>query len=200
MGFTIRRGTVWVVAALLMAGSLLLSNFLSHKQSALPILDSLGGDFSLPATTHDVHKLSHFKGKVVLLNFGFTHCPDVCPTVLSRMKSVLEQGGFSNDELQLIFVTLDPERDSIEKLQPYLAYFDPQLVGLSGSVEDVKKVADLYKVYFVKEQPEADGSYAITHSSHIYLIDGLGRTRATFSNNVSVAEMVEVIRNLIREP
>lgn len=195
-----RRGAVWLAAALLLAGSTLLSYFLSqHRQPALPVLDSLGGEFSLPSTRGHLHKLTDFQGKVILLNFGFTHCPDVCPTVLSRMKSVLTQGDFSNDELQLIFVTLDPERDSIEILKPYLAYFDPQIVGLSGTVADVQNVADLYKVYFNKEQPETDGSYAITHSSHIYLIDGLGRTRATFSNNVSVGEMVEAIKNLIQE-
>lgn len=168
-------------------------------QQPLAHLDSLGGDFTLPGTLGHETSLADFRGRVVLLNFGFASCPDVCPTVLSRMRATLLALGDESDEVQALFVTIDPERDTLEKLSPYVRFFDPSFVALRGSEEQTRVIADRYKVYYRREAMPAPMEYGFSHSDHIYLIDRNGRVRATFSSGTTTEAMLRDIGSLLAE-
>jgi len=161
----------------------------------LPVLDELGGEFTLTSTLRDVTHLSDFRGRLVLLSFGYTGCPDVCPTTLARVRDVLRMlGEDAASRVQPLFITLDPDRDRVDRLNPYLTFFDESFVGLTGTREQIAEVADLFKVH---RQQAADESYGISHSNQIYLLDQEGRVRATFSSNVTVPSVVETVARLL---
>lgn len=169
----------------------------STLKDPLPVFDTLGGDFSLPSTEGRTVKLSEFRGKVVLLNFGFTSCPDVCPTVLAKMRALLETLGDQSDEIQPLFVTIDPDRDSIEKLSSYLPYFHPSIIGLRGDNNELAEVADLYKVLYQKESIDSELGYGFLHNDHIYLIDQQGQVRAMYSGSVKPMTIIGEIKTLL---
>lgn len=152
---------------------------------ALPIFDAIGGDFSLPSTLGKLITLSDYHGKVVLLNFGFTSCPDICPTVLSRLaklNSELEaKYGINSQLLQVIFISVDPERDSTAILKNYLTFFDSTFIGISGSLEETKELAKRYAIYFEKLTVE-NNSYQVAHTDKILLLDKRGRLRGLYSH------------------
>ena len=156
----------------------------------LPVLDSVGGDFSLDSTLGKPLGPADYRGAPLLVNFGFTHCPDVCPTTLSRIRDVI--AALPEAPINALFVTLDPERDTIEMLRTYLGGFGSQFVGFSGSAEALAEIWQMYRVY-----RDVDESGNFTHSNEIYLLDQQGRTRATFDGNVRVSEMVETVAKLI---
>lgn len=195
------RATVFLLAIVVLLGTLYARNHFEERavaRDALPVIASLGGDFSLPATTGDEVSLAQFRNRLVLLNFGYTSCPDVCPTVLARMRQLLLGLGDAASEVQPLFVTIDPERDTLEVLKPYLAYFHPAFIGLSGNEEQTRTAADLFKVYYVREGENANG-YDFTHSDRIYLIDRQGQVRATFAAYTTDAEMLDTTRRLLAE-
>jgi protein SCO1 len=169
----------------------------STLKQQLPILDTLGGEFALPSTKGRTIKLSEFRGKVVLLNFGFTSCPDVCPTVLAKIRALLEALGDQSDEIQPLFVTIDPERDSIEKLIGYLPYFHPSIIGLRGDNKELAEIADLYNVLYQKESIDSKLGYGFLHNDHIYLIDQQGQVRAMYSGSVKPMTIIEEIKTLL---
>jgi protein SCO1/2 len=143
--------------------------------------------------------LADFRGRVVLLNFGFTTCPDVCPTVLSRMRQVLEDLGPEAAAVAPLFVTIDPERDTPERLAPYLAHFSPAFVGLSGSEAEVRAASAPFKAFYERTPMPAPMEYGFAHSDQIYLLDREGRVRATFGNALRVPEMTATVRRLLLE-
>lgn len=163
----------------------------------LPVLYTLGGDFELASTLGRDVRLSEFAGDVVLLNFGFTHCPDVCPAALARMRDVI--AALDDERLQPVFVTLDPARDTVEQMQPFLGHFGERFIGMTGTDEAVAQAADAYQVFYEKEDIASELGYSISHSSQIYLLDGAGRVRATFGQNVPVPRMVETVARLLEE-
>jgi len=167
--------------------------------SALPVLNTLGGEFTLPGTRGRDVSLSDYQDRMVLLNFGFTSCPDVCPTVLARMRALLLDLEALDVEAQPLFVTLDPERDSLPTVDAYLANFHPAFVGMSGTAEQIATVAALYEVHYQREELESELGYSIAHSSHIYLIDGRGRVRAMFGGSHRLSDMVDTARQLAGE-
>ena len=191
------RISVVLAAALLMAGAVIGANYLQNKlHPELPILEGLGGDFSLPSTTGQSLQLSELYGKVVLLNFGFTSCPDVCPTALSRMRKALDLLE-NNADIQPLFVTIDPERDSLEKLSDYLPYFHPAIIGLRGDSSQLQKVAALYKVLYQKQVMDSALEYGFLHNDHIYLLDQQGHVRAMYSGSVTPEHMATQISSLL---
>lgn len=194
------RGLAWLLGiGALATAVLLLQKFqpLMPVEPPLPVIDSLGGDITLPSTQGPGTRLSDYQGKLVLLNFGFTTCPDVCPAALSRMREVLNAVDPDGGQLQLIFVTIDPERDTIEKLRDYLAYFHPSFVGMSGSDEQIEVAAGLFKVYYQRENLESGIDYGFAHSDQIYLLDKQGRVRATFGSSVTPQQMVKDVQHLL---
>ncbi len=131
----------------------------------------------------------NYKGRWQLVFFGFTHCPDICPTTLAYMGSVLDLLGTDADQVTPLFVTVDPERDTPESLKDYVANFHPQLVGLTRNKAQVAATADAFKVYHEKlsDEDAADG-YAMAHAGHIYLMAPDGRFDAVFLESAQPAE------------
>ncbi len=134
----------------------------------------IGGPFTLIDQNGVKRSSADFRGRFMLVYFGYSYCPDVCPTTLSLMADALDKLGAKADAIVPIFITIDPERDSPAKLKPYLASFGPRFVGLTADLATIKKVAALYRVYLRKE-PLAGGNYAMDHSSVIYLMGRDGK-------------------------
>jgi protein SCO1/2 len=170
--------------------------------NSLPVV-GIGGDFSLPATRDGELALSSLRGKVVLLNFGFTHCPDVCPAVLLRMGGVLrelEKEGIDATRVQPLFVTFDPERDTLPHLAEYLAYFHPALIGLRGDEAQTRELARRYKVIYLKQDTQSAGGYVFQHSDYIYVIDTWGRVRLLIGSGDPDTALVMAVKRLLNEP
>jgi cytochrome oxidase Cu insertion factor (SCO1/SenC/PrrC family) len=136
---------------------------------------AVGAPFTLTNARGKRASLSDFRGKVVLLYFGFTYCPDVCPTDLAAIAQTLKSLGTSGDQVQPLFITLDPARDTRELLRSYVAAFHPSIVALTGSEEEIRGVATAYKVFFEKVTPPGSKTYSIDHSAFIFLLDRNGK-------------------------
>jgi protein SCO1 len=138
-----------------------------------------------------------FRGKVVAVFFGFTHCPDVCPTTLATMKAVKEKLGADGERLQVIFVTVDPERDTPDLLAKYVTAFDPAFLGMHGSPDTTAQTAKAFKVYYQKVPGKTPDSYTIDHTASTYLYDPQGRLRLFVRHGQSVDPIVADIRLLL---
>lgn len=136
-----------------------------------------GKDFRMPDQNGQTRTLQDFRGKAVVMFFGFTQCPDVCPTTLTEIVQAKQLLGPAGDKVQGIFVTVDPERDTPEVLKAYLANFDPTLVGLRGSPEELAAMAKDFKIYYRKVEGKASGTYTMDHSAASYVYDPEGRLR-----------------------
>jgi len=137
----------------------------------------IGGDFALMDHAGKTRRLSDFRGKLVVVFFGFTHCPDVCPTTLSDMAEVKKKLGKDGDRLQVLFVTLDPERDTQALLAQYVPAFDPSFVGLYGSPEATAAAAKDFKVFYQKVPGRPSSSYIVDHTAASFVFDQEGRIR-----------------------
>ena len=136
-------------------------------------------DFLLQGSDGSQFKLSRYRGKVVALGFGYTSCPDVCPTTLLDLAQVRKKLGTSDKEFQVVYVTVDPERDSVQRLRQYLAVFDPAFIGATGTPEQLAEVRKDYGILASKQNFEGSKSgYLVHHSSFVYLIDRAGNLRA----------------------
>ncbi|AGT08411.1 electron transport protein SCO1/SenC [Paracoccus aminophilus JCM 7686] len=133
----------------------------------------IGADFSLPATDGRRLDPEALRGKPYLLFFGFTHCPEICPMALSEIALRLDELGLEGDRLTPIFVTVDPARDTLAHLRDYLGWFDPRLIGLSGSAAETEAIARSFRATY-RKVPTEGGDYTMDHSAAIYLIDGAG--------------------------
>jgi protein SCO1/2 len=159
-----------------------------------------GRTLELRDTTGRQRSLSEFKGKVVLLFFGFTQCPDVCPTTLGQVSQALKQLGADAARVQVIFVTLDPERDTASLLGQYLVSFDPGFVGLRGDLDATRAAAKEFKVFFERRAGSSPERYSIDHSSQTYVIDAKGRLRLFVRHERLGEDLAPDIRMLLREP
>ena len=141
-----------------------------------------------------------FRGRFQLITFGYTYCPDVCPTTLSEMAAVMKELGEAAKQLQPIFITVDPERDTQAVLKTYTQFFDPRILGLTGSPEFVRRTADNYKVRFEKVQEAGAPAdrYAMDHSAGMYLLGPDGRFLAKFPYAMPVQELTRRIRDYLK--
>ena len=137
-----------------------------------------GQDFPLPDAQGQLRSVKDFAGKVVVVFFGYTQCPDVCPTTLQELVEAKALLGAQGDRLQGVFVSLDPERDTPEVLRAYTQAFDPEMVALTGTAEQITAVAKDFKVFFKKVEGKQPGSYTLDHSAGIYMYDPQGQLRA----------------------
>jgi protein SCO1/2 len=135
---------------------------------------TVGGAFALSDQNGVIRRDADFRGRFMLVFFGFTYCPDVCPTTMIVLKEALEKIGGKADRVVPIFISVDPERDTPAVLKPYLAAFGPRFVGLTGSLADVTAAARAYRVYF-RKKPQPGGAYSVDHSSIIYLMGPDGK-------------------------
>jgi len=155
-----------------------------------------GKDLRLPDIDGRARSLADFKGKAVLLFFGFTQCPDVCPTALARAAEVKKLLGADGERLQVVFVTVDPERDTPEILKAYMAAFDPGFVALRGSPEQLAATAKDFKIFYQKV-PTGD-SYSMDHTAISYAFDRQGRLRLALSHQLSARAYTADIRKLLQ--
>ena len=132
---------------------------------------------ALPDVNGQPRTLGDFKGKVTVVFFGYTQCPDVCPTTMTELAQVKKSLGADGDKLQAVFVTIDPERDTPEILKSYMASFDPSFVALRGTLEQTQATAKEFKVYFAKVPGKTEGSYTMDHSAGAFVLDTKGNVR-----------------------
>jgi len=171
---------------------------------AFQAVDLTGADyakgFSLPDSQGRVRTLEEFKGKVVAVFFGYTQCPDVCPTTLAEMADIKRQLGADGDRLQSVFISVDPERDTPEILSAYMANFDPSFIALRPtSAEQLAAVAKDFKVYYKKVDGAAPGTYTMDHSAATYLYDPLGRLRLYSKYGTGSAPLLADIKLLLEQ-
>jgi len=134
----------------------------------------IGGDFELTSQLNQPYSTHDARGKVVMLFFGFTHCPDVCPNTLGTVQTVLGQLGEQAKDVQPIFITVDPQRDKPEILKKYLQYFNNNYIGLTGTSEEIDKVVKQYQGFYSYEGDVENGQYSVDHTSNLYIINKLG--------------------------
>jgi len=156
-----------------------------------------GKDFALTDHTGKPRTLADFRGKVVVMFFGFTRCPDVCPTTLAELKAVKEQLGEDGKRLQVLFVTVDPERDTQKLLADYVPAFDQSFLGLYGDMAATARVAKDFRVYYQKAPGKTPDSYTVDHTAGSYIFDPQGRLRL-FARHGSAANLDADIRTLLR--
>ncbi len=152
----------------------------------------------LALTDHDgkPRTLADFRGKVVTVFFGFTHCPDVCPTTLVEMAQVVKELGTDGSRVQVLFVTVDPERDTQQVLKRYVPSFNPAFLGLYGDAEATARAAKEFKVY-IQKQPAKDGHYSVDHSAGTYVLDREGRLRLFAGYGAGAPALLHDIRILL---
>src|ERR1700749_2633246 len=134
-------------------------------------------DFRLPDQNGQVRTLKDFRGKLVVMFFGYTQCPDVCPTTMAEMSAVMQQLGPQADQVQVLLVTIDPERDTQQLLAQYVPAFDKRFLGLYGTPEQTAKVAKEFKVFYAKVPGKTEGSYTMDHTAASYVFDKQGKIR-----------------------
>ncbi len=132
---------------------------------------------TLTAAGGEQVSLDDFTGKAVLLYFGYTSCPDVCPTTLAALADALDELGSRRDEVQVVMVTVDPARDTPELLASYVAHFDPSFIGLGGTAEEIATAASAYGIYYQKGEGTVETGYEVDHTAQVMLIDPQGRYR-----------------------
>ncbi|UGY00706.1 SCO family protein [Bradyrhizobium quebecense] len=162
--------------------------------------EPVGGPFALTDQAGHARTDKEFRGSLMLVYFGFTYCPDVCPTDLQAIALALDKLGPDGDQVQPIFITVDPERDTAAHLAEYVPLFHARLIGLTGAPEVIRKVADAYKVYYARVPLKDAGDYTVDHTAYIYLMDRDGNYLGFFPPGTSADRMVEIIRPRLAEP
>jgi protein SCO1/2 len=156
----------------------------------------VGGPFTLLDHTGKKRSLAEFKGKVVLIYFGYMFCPDICPTDLSNLAGLLKRLGKDSDQVQTIFITLDPERDTPELIGRYVQHFDKRILGLRGTEQQTKQVATQYKTFYEKVSLNGN-QYVIDHTAFIYIMNRAGKYVAFFPPGTSPERMEIMVREAL---
>jgi len=166
---------------------------LHREEAGVPI----GGPFRLQAADGREVTDADFRGRWMLVYFGYTHCPDACPTALQDMANALDTlGPEAKKKVAVLFITVDPERDTPAVMRDYVTAFDAPITGLSGTSEETAAVAKAYKVYYAKH-PKAGGDYDMDHSSVIYVMDPRGRFVANFTHETAPDAIAAKLRTLM---
>ena len=160
---------------------------------------AFGNDFSLADPDGKVRTLADFKGKVVVIFFGYTQCPDICPTTLTEMQQVMTLLGPQSDKVQVLFVTVDPERDTAEILKQYVPAFDPRFLGLRPADEAaLEKVTKDFKIYYKKVPGTKPGSYTMDHTAGSYAFDPEGRLRLYIKHAQGPETLAHDLKELLK--
>ena len=183
------RIVLWVLVAAVAIGATALYLF---RPPARP-LGVTGQSFALASTKGGDFTQASLKGTPSLIFFGYTFCPDVCPTTLALMGAALDRLGPDQDRIVPVFITIDPERDTPEVLKKYVAAFGPRLVGLTGTPDEIAKVEKEYRVY-AKKGPIENGTYAMDHSSVIYLMGPDGKLVSFYDEAVTPEDLAQKIK------
>jgi len=157
-----------------------------------------GRGFELTGHDGKAHTLADFRGKVVVLFFGYTQCPDVCPTTLAELSQVMKDLGADASRVQVLFATVDPERDTPELLSRYVPAFNPTFLGLSGDAAATARTAKEFRIIYQKQPGATPGSYSMDHSAGTFIFDPQGRLRVYVSYGQGPDVFVHDIRELLR--
>lgn len=193
---TIWRSSLLLLAALGLAAC-------SPEGPKFRSTDITGAEFGreLALNGHDgkPRTLADFRGKAVLVFFGYTHCPDVCPTTLADAAQALKALGKDADRVQVLFVTVDPERDTPDVLSKYVPAFDPRFLGLHGDAAAIQKAAKEFRIYYEKRPGKAPGEYTMDHSGQSYVFDAQGRIRLLLRHDRLSQDLAEDLRTLLKD-
>ena len=159
--------------------------------------EPIGGPFSLTDHTGKPRTDADFKGKLLLVYFGFTYCPDICPTDLQNIGLAIDQLGPTGDAVQPLFITLDPARDTAEHLKDYVPMFHSRLIGLTGDAQAIAKAADAYRVYYAKVPAENRDDYTIDHTAFIYVIGTDGQYLGFLPPGTDADRIVTAVRPML---
>lgn len=202
---TLRRALPWIVcAAALVLGVAVFAAFqLKGEKPGFEAVDITGVEWGKSFALTDHHGLKRtlgdFAGQVVAISFGYTGCPDMCPTTLALLASSLDKLGADARRVQVLFVTVDPKRDTPEVLAKYLPYFHPSFLGLYGDEQAVARTAKEFKVYFEARPPDDRGYYAVDHSGQVFVFDPHGRLRLFIKPESTPDAIAHDLRMLLEE-
>jgi cytochrome oxidase Cu insertion factor (SCO1/SenC/PrrC family) len=192
MNPTTRRGLLVFAGGLAILVAALAFQWWQTRGGETPALVSIGGPFTLTDQTGKVRRDTDFRGKLMLVYFGYAYCPDVCPTELQTMSEAREPLGPTASEVQPVFITVDPERDTPELLAGYAQNFDPRFLMLTGTEAQIAEAARGYKVYY-RRTVKSDGDVQVDHSSFVYLMGRDGRYLAHFGPGTKPETMAAAI-------
>ena len=195
----------WIAALALLLGAGIGATAEPPQRSAAETMEVLmwnrepvGGPFALVDHHGKRRTDADFRGQLMLVYFGYTFCPDVCPTDLVQIGLAMEKLGAVSKEVQPIFVTLDPARDTPVHLAAYIPNFHPRMLGLTGTAVEVRKAADAYKVYYQKVAAQGGPGYTVDHTAFIYLMDRKGKYLGFFPPGTDATRMAELVRSHLR--
>jgi protein SCO1 len=191
-----RARSAWIARLLLAAAAALHAGAGGAAVAHAQVIGGNGGAFELIDHNGKPFSSAALAGQPYAIFFGFTHCPDVCPTTLLEMSNNLRSLGADGDRLKVVFVTVDPERDTAAHLRDYLAAFDPRIVGLTGSEPQIAAAAKGWNAFYNKV-PEDDGTYTIAHSAYVYLMSRDNRLVGTLGFQEAETEQLAKLRNLL---
>lgn len=195
----LRQALPWLLVAALGVGAAG-CNRGGEAKEAEAIDASAGGralDFALTDHAGNLRRLSDFRGKVVAVFFGYTQCPDVCPTTLAEFVHVYRRLGPRADKLQVLFVTVDPERDTQQLLAEYMPAFDPRFIGLRGASPDIRQAADAFAVSYTKIGGQSGKDYTLDHTAYVFLVDASGQLRLKVPHGQSAAALTTLIEEIL---
>ena len=198
-----RNAIKTIAASALLISATALFSACAEKKAEFKGVDITGAEYArdLPLTDHNgqPRHLKDFAGKVVVVFFGFTQCPDVCPTSMQELAEVKRTLGADGERLQGIFVTVDPERDTAEVLKAYMANFDPTFLALRGNAQELAAVAKDFKIYYKKVDGKTPTSYTMDHSAGSYVYDTAGRLRVYHRYGSGAAALAADVTTLLKE-
>ncbi len=166
----------------------------TERASAAP-----GGDFTLTRTDGTQLSLDMLRGKIVVLAFGYTSCPDVCPTTLSSVSALMRALGARAEQVVPLFVSVDPRRDTPEKLRDYVKYFNHAIIGLTGTEPQLRSLAEQYGTYFRYEGDMSAGRYEVDHSANIFIIDRNGQLARIIPFGMPTSQLIESVQDVLAE-
>jgi protein SCO1/2 len=192
------HGAAWIALVLFVLAAKLGAEIRWTGTACAQAIGTSGGTFELIDQNGKPFSSSALLGAPYAIFFGFTNCPDVCPTTLLEMSNNLEKLGSDGDRLKVVFVTVDPERDTPDQLHAYLSSFDRRIIGLSGSEEQIAAAAKGWNAFYNK-LPESDGSYTIVHSAYVYLMDRHNHLVDTLGFDETELDQLEKLRKLVSD-
>jgi len=187
----------WLLLVFSTAGLLTIAWEAHATGGSYRALRSYGGDFTLTGHDGKPYSLHDAKGKVVLIYFGFTSCADTCPFTLAKLAAALSQLGPLAERVQILFISVDPQRDSPDLLRQYAAYFHPSILALTGQSEEIAAVAKQYRAPIYVRKPDDNGFYVVDHSSYVYVVDSDGILVNLIRFESSVDRIAQLLRDLL---
>jgi protein SCO1/2 len=195
------KNSILAFSALVAGAVLLLAAFLFFTPTTLngTQIDppKVVSDFTLSADSGPL-RLSDLHGRLVVVYFGYTYCPDICPATLSKINKALDRLGKDADRFEVVMVTVDPERDTAEKLGAYVRKFNPEFIGLSGTLDEIAAAAKEFGIYYEKKEVSTSAKYLVDHTASVLVLDAEGRISLIWPYEIETAQMASDLRVLLK--